>query len=68
MATRNGNIRLGLPRSFVGTITTRTLEGTVQYSSNVTPHMAVFSEMKSVRKAFLGNYDRSQYGALYLHQ
>lgn len=59
VSSQHGGVRVGLPRSFVGLITTSTKHGWVTHSSEIAPHIAVYSEVKGDRKAFMGELDAS---------
>jgi len=60
--THNGVVRVWLPRSFKGPVTSHARVGWMSTSPAVSPNMATFSDMNDVRKGFIGELADSGYG------
>ncbi|KAI5121441.1 hypothetical protein M0805_006202 [Coniferiporia weirii] len=58
----NGGIRVGIPRSFVGPLTTRTHNGWVRLEPALAACTTHFSEVNGMRKGFVGDFASSGYG------
>ncbi|THH04194.1 hypothetical protein EW145_g5707 [Phellinidium pouzarii] len=62
VGTRNGGIRVGVPRSFVGPLTTRSRNGWVRFTPALASATTHFSEVQGTRKSFVGDFADSGYG------
>lgn len=62
ISAHNGGISLAIPNSFTGPLTTKTENGWVSFSSALAPNVTTFSDVKSTRKCFVGDFTASNYG------
>jgi len=58
----NGSISLAIPRSFRGPLTTTTSNGWCTMTADLASQVATFSEVKGVKKSFVGDFASSKYG------
>ena len=57
----NGSLHVQLPHSFRGPIRIRSINGSVQFSAAMKPHVTSFSERNGVQRSFLGHFDPSKW-------
>jgi len=62
ISAHNGGITVALPKSFTGPLTMETRNGWVNISASLSPHVTTFSDIKSTRKCFIGDFVSSNYG------
>ncbi|KAL5498726.1 hypothetical protein ACEPAH_2081 [Sanghuangporus vaninii] len=62
IANKNGGVRVILPRTFCGPLITRTQNGWVSLSSELASATTTFTEIRGLRKSFVGDFLDSGYG------
>ncbi|KAL5521572.1 hypothetical protein ACEPAF_2320 [Sanghuangporus sanghuang] len=62
IANKNGGVRVILPRTFSGPLTTRTQNGWVSFSPELASFTTTFTEIRGLRKSFVGDFLDSGYG------
>lgn len=65
MSAKNGGVSVAIPESYVGPLTTQTKNGWVTMSSALAARVTTFSDVKSVKKCFIGDFASSGYGMCY---
>lgn len=62
LSASHGSITLVVPTSFQGLLTINSAHSWVKYSDALTPRMRTFSDVKGIRKCFVGDLGDSDFG------
>ena len=57
----HGSINLAIPSSYQGVLTTTGTHSYTYYSQALSPHVRTFSDIKGVRKCFIGDFANTQF-------